>query len=1269
MAPPSSTENMVSEKAAGKQKAQDVPVKNAKENVPLNTQSEESFPSLGAPKARTPTPAASMWGRKPASISTNGVNGSTNGTPASNNTSRASTPASGMFSPQSGVPSLGASQRGFGQTVSLPGRHVEHISLTPAQMKPKAQLKRPIPDTLKDITRQYKAKVDMKPGLGGAYIFEGSGNVEAVRQALKEVANQIGSKQTTKVTIPSSLRAHVIGRQGATIQNISKRTGARIQVPKQEETPSADDDDSATIDVVVEGDAVAAEMARREIEQIVNERTSTVNLRLKDIPAEYYPFLAGAHNARINALEQGRDVRVQIPHYHTWNEQAPPEHISGDRNAAQEVRAQLEREVENLRRQLIMEQMAVERGRHQFIVGERGSSLHDFLQETGCSVILPPSSGDNEFITIVGPPRNIKKAQEKIEDLAASMSMATIDVARQHGNAATGGQSHARALTRYLRQRQAIEELERLHNSSIVLPGYSDPSTNWEVYSRDGKATMRARADLMNLISGHPPTRMSNVEVDPFFHQHLQQRGAPQVREDYGVHVVFPEESDESQDLILVFEGLGEPTDYELPKKQPTAAEVRNFQRSLQDAQNHILNIINGHGELSSRELEAPPKFHEKIRRYAEREQAGLPNDAIPVQVQLSGESSRAAPRRPSGNNFAIRGPSGAVDSLAEKLRAFIEQEHKDELERGYTTSFDYPQKYANHLIGKRGENIKKLRDEFDVDIQVNDGKVEIKGPKAKADACKSHILAFARKLDDEATYVLKIKPQYHRDLIGAKGSQVNRLQERYDVRVNFPRSANNNDDADTEAGASVKNHRSQAPDEVIIKGPKRGADQAREELLSLLQYVIDNSHSATVSVAQNQIPQLIGQGGREMENLRLITGAQIDVPSARDAADDSGRAEIKIKGTKKQVEDAKKLLQERAQVFDSTVTRTLNVDKKHHKALIGAGGINIRDIVVNAGGPDDRRELARMVRFPRQDTDENVIRVEGNKDVVEKIIASIEALVRNRESQTTETLEVAPEKHRLLIGRGGETRRNLEAQLHVNLDIPKQNTTGAARSQVKITGNPSDVEKAKEHILSLVKEQEGITIDVPRYLHHTISDNGQFFRRLRNDHKVTVDHNGQQPPPKPAAASSQRNRVNGGALPLITDDTSASDDNYSWEIVDAATADGDDSTIPWVLRGSSENVAKVRSILEQALENAKKPSSTGYLILPDPKTYRLVVGPGGSQVNSIRKKTGCKITVPRDQAKGEAIEIQGVREGVEEAKDIILNLIKNGGNSGRRYS
>lgn len=129
--------------------------------------------------------------------------------------------------------------------------------------------------------------------------------------------------------------------------------------------------------------------------------------------------------------------------------------------------------------------------------------------------------------------------------------------------------------------------------------------------------------------------------------------------------------------------------------------------------------------------------------------------------------------------------------------------------------------------------------------------------------------------------------------------------------------------------------------------------------------------------------------------------------------------------------------------------------------------------------------------------------------------------------------------------------------------------------------------------------------------------------------------------------------------MPLITDDAETTSDAHSWKVVQ--TAAGEEGEIPWVLRGTPENVTKAKEAIEKALAQAQKNDATGYLVLPDPRTYRFVIGPNGTKVNSIRKQSNCKIQVPRDQAKDEAIEIIGSVEGVEQAKDLILSAVREG--------
>ncbi|OLN85254.1 Vigilin 1 [Colletotrichum chlorophyti] len=1219
----------VSSKAAGKQKETSLPGKK------LDTQSHELFPELGSSKPKGSPNVAPIWGAK-----------SNASTPA-NGLSRSSTPASGTATPKNGPPSL-----------SIPGRNVETVVLEPQFILPRNQLRRPIPDILKEINRKSRANITLSTATNGKLKFDAAGPQDVAQQALKDLVQQIGIKTTIKVPIPQSARAHIIGKGGSTIKAIQEKSGARVQLPKVEEgSGPIDEDDDSTIDVLVEGNALSAASARDEINKIAGERAANVNTKLRGIPAEFYPFIAGPANSHVSRYEND-GVQVRVPPHQIWaprgrnlavNEDERPvftpatdNHIqlAGDRAAVQAARAEIERRVQELQSQLAVDQFSLQKGRHQFIAGRRGESLDDFFAQTGCTVLLPTDDEDDS-VTVIGPAAQISKGVETAMDRAMNMQFSTFDIGRFHKNAPGGVNSHARNVTRFLRHRDMFDEIERAHNTHINTPFNPNGASPYELYARDGKSVLQAQSAIEKLVHAIPPARIVTVPVDPFYHSYLVKDVSPRMRDNHGVHVVLPEAAEPNAPVLLVFEGPSAPEPKpEIKTGRPSQEEIQAFQRGLEDARKQILDIINKQEQIASASVDVPQKFHERLRRFIKKEQANRADDQIPVRVSSV------------GTIVNLRGPATAVKKLEDKVIAFVEQEKEDEKERGFTLSFDFPQKFANHLIGKGGSNIKELRERFDVEIQVQDGKVELKGPKAKAEAAKAHISSLGRSLADEVTHILKVDPKFHRELIGAGGSVTNRLQNKYKVLIFFPRSGKTpkdeeNADAASDAG---KPRRHQEPDEVIVRGPKKGADEARDEILSLLQYLKDNSFTATVSVQQKQVPSIIGQGGAALEDLRQSSGAKIDIPSGRDA----DTVEIQIKGTKSQVAAAKKALEEKRDVFNDTIVRTLEVDKKHHRSLIGAGGANLRDIVVKAGGSDDRRELARTIQFPKAEADANTIKVEGRSDIVNKICASIEEIVAEKESQVTEVLDVPTEKHRTLIGRGGEAKRQLESQFSVSIDIPRQ---GDGKTGVKIAGRPENVEKAKEHIASLVKEQEGETLQVPRALHHSISNNGQFFRQLRSNHHVAVDHAGESVPPKPTAS-----RSNGGALPLITDDDDVNADVHSWKVVDSAA--GEEGEIPWVLRGSPENIEKAKAAIAAAIEQARKNTHTGYLVLPDPKTYRYVIGQGGSKVNTIRKQSGCKINVPRNDAKEDAIEVIGSAEGVEKAKDLILEAVREGLNS-----
>ena len=213
--------NGMSEKAFGKQKMQPgtqnqdagkpkgVNATSKQSGQPvLNTQSEDMFPALSAPKQNSAA-STSAWGRKPASLaasntakSVSGIQSPPNGKLSSPGASSPS--SSGMVTPNSMSTALVSGKGSTASVMSLPGRHTESIQFAPSQLIPRQQLKKPIPDVLREINRRSKAKVESRPGAGDVLIFEGQGPVDAVRQALKEVAIQVGSKVGVLIVLDSA---------------------------------------------------------------------------------------------------------------------------------------------------------------------------------------------------------------------------------------------------------------------------------------------------------------------------------------------------------------------------------------------------------------------------------------------------------------------------------------------------------------------------------------------------------------------------------------------------------------------------------------------------------------------------------------------------------------------------------------------------------------------------------------------------------------------------------------------------------------------------------------------------------------------------------------------------------------------------------------------------------------------------------------------------------------------------------------------------------
>ena len=142
----------------------------------LDTQSHELFPELGASKGKSAN-VAPVWGAKSNS------GGKANG----------ASPSIASPPPASTSPAAAPSQTAK-PSMFIPGRNVESVTLEPRYVLQRGQLKRPIPDIIKDLNRKSRANISMSTASNGRLKFDATGPQEVAQQALKDLVQQIGTR-------------------------------------------------------------------------------------------------------------------------------------------------------------------------------------------------------------------------------------------------------------------------------------------------------------------------------------------------------------------------------------------------------------------------------------------------------------------------------------------------------------------------------------------------------------------------------------------------------------------------------------------------------------------------------------------------------------------------------------------------------------------------------------------------------------------------------------------------------------------------------------------------------------------------------------------------------------------------------------------------------------------------------------------------------------------------------------------------------------------
>lgn len=300
--------------------------------------------------------------------------------------------------------------------------------------------------------------------------------------------------------------------------------------------------------------------------------------------------------------------KVSVPDYFFTDKSQPfsppsgPIIISGEKVAVQEVRAAIEKMVEEFKNAAFMHVMVpVAASKHRFFTSNKGRLIHEVLAETGCTVILP-SSGKVDSAIVYGPTAKIGAGFSVTNTKAEAYQAVVIDICKAYPKALGGAKLQARDITRYLKQRREFQGVEREFDVEITLPTIQelyDPNTPCAVgiIGQSLDRVKEAQLKIQALYSQYHPGKVVRLDVEPLHHRHIvgkDGRGAKKIIEKRPVELLFPENQEE-EEIVFVYEGESQ--------------ELEEVRRILDEAKGLVLEFSQGQVSIIQKTMDVAKEY------------------------------------------------------------------------------------------------------------------------------------------------------------------------------------------------------------------------------------------------------------------------------------------------------------------------------------------------------------------------------------------------------------------------------------------------------------------------------------------------------------------------------------------------------------------------------------------------------------------------------------------------------------------------------------
>jgi len=796
-----------------------------------------------------------------------------------------------------------------------------------------------------------------------------------------------------EVTIDRKYFPEIIGKSGKIINKMREDYKVQIQIPDKE---------SADGSIKIEGPKAGVEAATKELQA---KGAKLENERKKDIiiPHKFHKNIIGQKGENIKQIRQEFPaVNITFPEASKKSDIVV---LKGPKDDVEKCFKRLKKTTDGLVEKSFRLQVPILKQYHKNIIGKGGANIKKIREETSTQIDMPSENSNDDVITVIGKKADCEKARamiRAIESKEAKITEETIKIdAKLHQYLIGKGGLGVKRVK------------QECGNVQIHFPS-GDSGSDSVTVRGEPEFVKKAKAQLLEMAQNREESSFTQeVKCANELHRYLigkQGASINEVKKETGARIIFPNTSDADNGTIHIVgkqEGV-------MKAKEMLEARIATLENTAEI------------------ELDVDRKHHKYFLAKRGQVLRQISEDFGGVTVSF--------PRINEDSNVVrIKGPQECVQGAKSKMEEIV-----SDLDNHVSESIEVEEKYHRTLIGKGGENVQKVQNDFNVQVKFpnrgnrnnsdaapqTNGETEVdEEAKQKEEIRRKTIVIDGHKdkviLAIDALKALipiseevSIPYTYHRYIIGEKGKKVRELMDKCNVHVNIPKM-------------DLKS------DIITISGTADRLAMCKIELEARVKVIEDEeadrklkSFELTIEVPPQFHSKIIGRKGESVTKIRDAHDVNIQFPKKNDPEQDQNK--IRIVGYEEKTELAKKAIMDIVGVLESHVSVDVHIDSRLHSRFIGFKGSTLRQIM---------KKFEVDVTFPRDGGDE--VTVTGTE---EKVNSCVDHLV-NLEEEYRQDMEERE-----------ETQRNRQPQKPVVEKKPRQekrNRQNGGHSEYVVSGAP----------------------------------------------------------------------------------------------------------------------------------------------------------------------------------------------------------------------